>query len=78
MQTGRDAGAGRLRVGTRIEVRGFGLDGRDIWYPAKIGAVRKFMLPMPAGYHPVTYPDGGRLLVHENRFRVVDNRASAA
>jgi hypothetical protein len=64
-----------MRAGTRIEVRGWGLDGREIWYPAKIGVVRRAMLPLPQGYHPVTYPDGGKLLSHENSFRVVDNRA---
>ena len=26
------------------------------------------------GYHAVKFSDGGILLVHENRFRVIDNR----
>ena len=59
------------RAGTRIEVRGFRLDGREVWYPAKIGMVRKAARPLlPEGYHPVTDPDGARLLAHKSRFRV--------
>lgn len=65
-----------MKAGTRIEICGWGLDGREIWYPAKIGRqLKRHGLP-PAGYHPVTFPDGGKMLVHENRFRVVDNRAA--
>jgi hypothetical protein len=37
---------------------------------AAVGAT----IEKPDGYHPVTYDDGGKLLVHESSFRVVDNR----
>lgn len=65
-----------MKPGTRIEIRGTNIDGTAAWYPAKIGRIRKEYLPIPAGYHPVTYPDGGKLLVHENRFRITDNSAA--
>ncbi len=66
--------ARKLKAGTRIEVSGFGLDNRERWEGARIGRVQKFMLPLPAGFHPVTFDaDRARLLVHESGFRVVDN-----
>jgi hypothetical protein len=71
-----------IKTGTRIEVRGIGLDFDTVWYPAKIGRWHPSCLRLrpgefdakAAGYHPVTYDDGCRLLVHESSFRVVDNR----
>lgn len=63
----------KLKSGTRIEVHGWTLDGQDVWYPAKIGRQLKQHGTPPTGFHPVTYDDGGKMLVHENRFRVVDN-----
>lgn len=47
-----------------IEVSRITLDGRTEWEPARRGNVLAFMLPMPAGYVPVTFSDGGRVLVH--------------
>ncbi len=72
-----------MKAGTRIQVRGIGLDWKETWEDAKIAPVRTCMLPLPAGYHPVRFADptvkGGfgpcKLLVHENDFRVVSNRA---
>ncbi len=63
-----------IKTGMRIEVRGFGLDNQERWESARIGRVQKFMLPMPVGYHPVTFDaDGARLLVHESGFRIMIN-----
>jgi hypothetical protein len=67
----------KYRPGTRIEIKGFSLSNEVVWRPAKIGAVRRCMLPLPDGYLPVTYPDGARLLAHESIIRVTDNRVSA-
>jgi hypothetical protein len=75
--------ARQIKTGTRIEVSGMGLDFHAVWYPAKIGRWHRSCLRVEpgqfdakaAGYHPVTYDDGGKLLVHETSFRVVDNRA---
>jgi hypothetical protein len=61
----------------KLEVSGIGLDFAPVWYPAKIGRWHSSFrgIEKPDGYHPVTYDDGGKLLVHESSFRVVDNRA---
>lgn len=64
----------KIKAGTRIEVRGFDFAMNDRWEPARIARTMAYMQPLPAGYHPVKFSDGGVLLVHENRFRVVDNR----
>ena len=60
----------------KLEVSGIGLDFAPVWYPAKIGRWHSSFRgsEKPDGYHPVTYDDGGKLLVHESSFRVVDNR----
>lgn len=63
-----------MKAGTRIEVQGWTFDlSHKTWESARIGRRLKFMLPIPEGFHPVTFTDGGRLLVHESNFRVVDN-----
>ena len=64
-----------MKAGTRIEVAGMSLNFEQVWYPAKIGRWHSSFrnAEKPSGYHPVTYADGGKLLVHESSFRVVDN-----
>jgi hypothetical protein len=64
-----------MKPGTRIEVLGFDINNQEVWEPAKIGRLnRKHSTPIP-GFEPVTFDlDGARLMVHVNRFRVVDNR----
>jgi hypothetical protein len=39
--------------------------------------VTREMMPLPAGYHPVKFdiPPSNGILIHETRFRVIDNRA---
>lgn len=63
-----------MKPGTKIEVRGIGLDGKDFWTPAWILKQPKGGYPVE-GYFAVQYDDGGQLSVHESRFRVVDNAA---
>lgn len=63
-----------LKAGTRIEVQGWDLSFNETWEPAKIARPRKDE-GSPPGYHIVAFADGGRLNVHESRFRVTDNRA---
>lgn len=67
-----------LKFGTRIEVQGYDMAGNPTWEPATIRRVMAYMRPVPEGYHPVRFADGGGLMVHESGFRVVDNRATIA
>lgn len=68
-----------LRPGTRIEVSGFGWAGETTWEAATIGRMKRRNDVYPvAGYHPVTFADGGKFAVHESRFRVVDQRKAFA
>lgn len=64
-----------LKTGTRIEVRGVGLNG-VVWQPAKIARRSKetaTWAEMP-GWYIVRYQDGASLTVHQESIRVVDNR----
>lgn len=63
-----------MKAGTRIQVRGWTLTGAETWEAATIARTTANMLPLPKGYQPVRFADGGRLLVHSSRFRVTDNR----
>jgi hypothetical protein len=63
-----------LKIGTRIEIRGFDLSNKERWEAAKIGRQRKSDGAVRAGYHPITYlADGAQLLCHESGFRVISN-----
>lgn len=68
--------AQQLKTGTRIEVFGVSMNLEPVWIPAKIGRWPSSFrgAEKPSGYHPVTYDDGGKLLVHESNFRVIDNQ----
>ena len=69
----------KLKTGTRIEVSGLSLTFEPVWYPARIGRWHPSCLKIKPGqfdaktigYYPVTFDDGGRLLVHESNFRVI-------
>lgn len=67
-----------IKTGTRIEV----LQGSGQTERATIARWRKVNGPVPnmvgelGGWHVVQYDDGGKLLVHEGGFRVIDNRAA--
>lgn len=72
-----------LKPGTRIELRGQpafpGFPGVEP-EAARIGrwtAANGRRDTMP-GWHIVTFSDGGRLCVHETRFRVIDNARAGA
>jgi len=56
------------KSGTRIEIHGTSAIGATIVKP------RAENLPLPEGYHVVRYDDGGKLCVHESRFRIISNR----
>jgi len=67
-----------LKSGTRIEMLGTPAMGS---FPAMLPEMaivvkpRAENLPLPGiGWHIVKFTDGGKLCVHEGRFRVVDNR----
>lgn len=63
-----------LKTGTRIEVIGFDVLGNWTFEPAIIARAVASQV-RPSGYHLVRFADGGKLCVHETRFRVTDNRA---
>ena len=74
-----------LKTGTRIEVIGFDFaTGKEVPQPAKIarwtaacGPIKNHVSPTNGGWHVVRFADdGGSLLCHETRFRVIDNRAA--
>jgi hypothetical protein len=61
----------------RIEVRQFDFNGGVIWEPAQTQRWTKFNGPRDTmqGWNVVKFDaDGARLLVHDDRIRVVDNR----
>lgn len=66
-----------MKHGTRIEVRGLGMDWSETWERATIFTrAPKAWGPVPGKcWHRVKFADGGILCVHEESFRVVDNRA---
>lgn len=74
-----------LKAGTRIETKGFpALGGFPAVSPEKatIARWRKAyddgggpnMVRGNPGWHAVKFDDGGILMTHESRFRVIDNR----
>ena len=69
-----------IKAGTRIELHGTpAMGGFQAVAPeaATIARIRPENLPLPGiGWHIVKLSDGGKLCVHESRFRVADNRAA--
>jgi hypothetical protein len=66
-----------LKPGTRIETLGTpafaGFPGVSP-EPMKIARPRAENLPLPGpGWHIVQFEDGGKMCMHESRFRVTDN-----
>ena len=54
----------------RIEIQGLDRNFREVWRPARTTRVTKVMLPLPKGYQPVRFDDGGVvLLVHADLIR---------
>jgi hypothetical protein len=70
-----------LRTGTRIETisiwPGVAPETASICrWTKRNGAIRNHVSPDNGGWHVVKFDaDGGSLLMHESRFRVIDNRA---
>jgi hypothetical protein len=69
-----------LRAGTRIELRGTPAMGSFPGVMPEMAAIARWNEKVSGardalpGYHVVKFSDGGCLLVHETRFRVIDNR----
>ena len=67
----------KLRSGTRIELHGTpafpGFPGVDPQI-ATNGPIPTHLSPTNGGWHVIKFADGGKLLAHETRFRVIDNR----
>jgi hypothetical protein len=75
-----------LKAGTRIELKGTpALGGFSAVAPQRAtvcrwtsisGPIRNHINPTSGGWHVVKFDNGeSRLLCHETRFRVIDNRA---
>lgn len=65
----------KLKRGTRIEVAIYHMDGTTGGEPATI--VRKGHPDLPDGYYLIRFADSGKLHVHQESFRVTDNRMAA-
>ena len=66
-----------MKAGTRIELHGTpAIGGFPAVAPemAKVARARRGESVPGIGWHIVAFNDGGRLCVHETRFRVIDNR----
>lgn len=63
-----------LKAGTQIEVFVSHPQGQN--ETAKISRWTKVSGPRLEGWHVVKFSSGGRLIVHETGFRVIDNRAA--
>lgn len=66
-----------LAAGTRIELFGTPAIGMFPAVPVEHATIcrpRKSELPLRDGCHIVQFASGGKLCVHESRFRVIDNR----
>ena len=73
-----------MRAGTRIEFFGTPAMGGFPAVPpeqaticrwkAENGPIKNHVSPTNGGWHVVKFSDGGKLLAHETRFRVIDNR----
>jgi hypothetical protein len=80
---GRTKGAfpmNTLKTGSRIELHGApAIDGIFPGAPAEMATIARWTAisgprdKMP-GWHIVKFADGGRLCIHESRFRIIDNR----
>ena len=54
----------------KIEIRGLDRNFKEVWRSARTARVAKAMLPLPKGYQPVRFDDGGVvLLVHADLIR---------
>lgn len=50
-----------------IKVRQIGTDGCEQLENARLAAVKRDMLPLPSGFVPVRFSNGGMLMVHASR-----------
>ena len=70
-----------IKTGTRIEMHGTPAMGvapeaaKIARWTAVNGWLKNHVSPTNGGWHIVKFADGGKLCVHETRFRVTDNRA---
>lgn len=68
----------KMQSGTRIEFHGTpAMGGFPAVTPEQAVIARwneKISGPRMPGWHVVKFADGGKLIAHETRFRVIDNR----
>lgn len=63
-----------IKTGTRIEV--FVSHPQGTNETARIARWTRVSGPRREGWHIVKFADGGKLCIHEENFRVIDNRAA--
>lgn len=64
-----------LKTGTRIQMLNRDAEIASIGRWTSInGPIKNHVAPHNGGWHLVRFDDGGSLIVHEEAFRVIDNR----
>ena len=64
-----------MKAGTLIELHGTpAIGGMPAVAPERAVIVRSNTNAAMPGWHAVRFADGGKLLIHESRFRIIDNR----
>ncbi|UFX42080.1 hypothetical protein HAP47_0022735 [Bradyrhizobium sp. 41S5] len=66
-----------LKTGSRIELHGTPAIGGFPSVAPEVAKIARWTAasgPIQPGWHIVKFADGGRLCVHESRFRVISNR----
>ena len=58
-----------MKAGTKITFQRLAdMSGKRVTETATIGRVLAHMKPVPDGYHPVRFADGGCLMMHQDAF----------
>ena len=67
-----------MKRGTRVELLGWDLNGREVWDPAtiicKVPTTHYKTNEDYPGWYRVREADGSRCVMYKDRIRVVDNR----
>jgi len=60
-----------IKSGTPVQVEFVGLEGGLRYERATVARKMASMLPLPAGFIPVRFSDGARMLAHESVIKAV-------
>jgi len=61
----------KLKTGSAVEIEFVGADGAARYERATIARTMAYMLPLPAGFVPIRFSDGARMLAHESVIKAV-------